>query len=62
MDELPVAEVIELEQLLARHAVRMTKDDVDSVMEVFTPDRICSAFGDRYELHHIPTRPSPTTP
>jgi hypothetical protein len=34
---MPIDDVIELEQLLARYAVGMTKDDIDAVVEVFTP-------------------------
>lgn len=51
----PVEDVIELEQLLARYAVGMTKDDVEAVMEVFTPDGTYSAFGDTYPLTDFPT-------
>jgi len=54
MEELPIADVIELEQLLARYAVGMTRDDVESVMEVFTPDGTYSAFGDTYPLADFP--------
>jgi hypothetical protein len=32
----------------------MTKDDVESVMEVFTPDGTYSAFGDVYPLADFP--------
>jgi hypothetical protein len=53
--DLPVADVIELEQLLAKYAVGMTKDDVDSVVEVFTPDGTYRAFGDTYQLADFPT-------
>jgi hypothetical protein len=55
MEQLPVADVIELQQLLARYAVSMTRDDVESVMEVFTPDGTYSAFGDTYPLADFPT-------
>jgi hypothetical protein len=55
MDPLPVADVIEIEQLLARYAVSMTKDDVEAVMEVFTPDGCYSAFGDTYPLADFPS-------
>ncbi len=55
MEELPIADVIELQQLLARYAVGMTRDDVESVMEVFTPDGTYSAFGDTYPLADFPT-------
>jgi hypothetical protein len=50
----PVEDVIELEQLLARYAVGMTKDDVEAVMEVFTADGTYSAFGDTYPLSDFP--------
>ena len=55
MGSPPVADVIELEQLLARYAVGMTTDDVDAVIEVFTPDGTYSAFGDTYPLADFPT-------
>ena len=55
MGDLPIADVIELEQLLARYAVGMTKDDVDAVVDVFTPDGTYSAFGDTYQLGDFPT-------
>ena len=48
-------DVIEIEQLLARYAVAMTKDDVEAVVEVFTPDGTYSAFGDTYALADFPT-------
>ena len=55
MGSPPVADVIELEQLLARYAVGMTRDDVDAVIEVFTPDGTYSTFGDTYPLTDFPT-------
>lgn len=55
MDEPLIADIIELEQLLARYAVGMTKDDVDAVVDVFTPDGTYSAFGDTYALADFPT-------
>ena len=48
-------DVIELTQTLARYAVGMTKGDVDSVVETFTPDGTYSAFGDTYPLADFPT-------
>jgi hypothetical protein len=51
----PIEDVVELQQVLARYAVGMTKDDVESVMEVFTPDGTYSAFGDTYTLADFPT-------
>ena len=55
MDQLPIEDVIELQQLLARYAVGMTKNDVESVMAVFAPGGTYSAFGATYELHDFPT-------
>ena len=49
-----VADTIELQQLLARYAVGMTKNDVASVVEVFTEDGTYSAFGDEYRLADFP--------
>ena len=49
-----IEDVIELQQLLARYAVGMTKGDVDAVVEVFTPDGTYSAFGDTYALADFP--------
>jgi SnoaL-like domain len=54
MDEDRIADIIELEQLLARYAVGMTKDDIEAVIEVFTPDGTYSAFGDTYTLADFP--------
>ncbi len=54
MDPAQQADLAELEQLLARYAVNMTKDDVDAVVEVFTPDGTYSAFGDTYALADFP--------
>lgn len=54
MDDARLADLIEIEQLLARYAVGMTKDDIDAVIEVFTPDGTYSAFGDTYALADFP--------
>jgi SnoaL-like domain len=55
MTQPPIADVIEIEQLLARYAVAMTKSDVDTVVaEVFTPDGSYSAFGSTYQLSDFP--------
>ena len=48
------ADVIEVEQLLARYAIGMTKDDVETVINVFTTDGTYSAFGDTYSLADFP--------
>jgi hypothetical protein len=55
VSDLPIADVLEIEQLLARYAVGMTRDDVDSVIEVFTPDGTYSAFGETYQLTDFPS-------
>ena len=55
MDQGDIADIIEVEQLLARYAVGMTKDDIEAVIEVFTPDGTYSAFGDTYTLADFPT-------
>jgi hypothetical protein len=54
VDSSLVADIIEIEQLLARYAVGMTKDDIDAVVEVFTTDGTYSAFGDTYALADFP--------
>jgi len=51
----PIEDVIELQQLLAKYGVGMSKDDVEMVMEAFTPDGTYSAFGDTYPLTDFPT-------
>jgi hypothetical protein len=55
MDHAELSDIVEIEQLLARYAVGMTKDDVESVMAVFTPDGTYRAFGDTYPLADFPT-------
>jgi hypothetical protein len=49
------ADLAELEQLLARYAVGMTKNDVESVVAVFAPGGTYTAFGDTYALDDFPT-------
>ena len=55
MAGLPIEDVLELQQLLARYAVGMTKDDVEAVMDVFAPEGTYSAFGDTYTIADFPT-------
>jgi hypothetical protein len=56
MAQPAISDIIEIEQLLARYAVGMTQDDVESVMDqVFTPDGTYSAFGSTYQLHDFPS-------
>jgi hypothetical protein len=54
MPSAPIEDIIELEQLLAKYAVGMTQDDIESVIEVFTADGTYSAFGDTYALVDFP--------
>ena len=54
MDTARTVDIIELEQVLARYAVGMTRDDVEAVIEVFTPDGTYSAFGTTYALEDFP--------
>ena len=54
MDPAAVADIIEIQQLLARYAVGMTQDDIETVIDVFTPDGTYSAFGDTYALADFP--------
>jgi hypothetical protein len=54
MDPACTAAIVEVEQVLARYAVGMTRDDVEAVMEVFTPDGTYSAFGATYALGDFP--------
>jgi hypothetical protein len=52
--DLPIEDIIEIEQLLATYAVAMTQGDVDTVIGAFTTDGTYSAFGDVYELKDYP--------
>jgi hypothetical protein len=54
MDPSKLADIVEIEQLLARYALSMTRDDIDDVIEVFTPDGTYTAFGDTYALADFP--------
>jgi hypothetical protein len=54
VDDQRSADILEIEQLLARYAVGMTKNDIDAVIDVFTPDGTYSAFGDTYALADFP--------
>jgi hypothetical protein len=54
MDAQEISDITEIGQLLARYAVGMTQDDIDAVVDVFTPDGSYSAFGDTYALADFP--------
>ena len=50
-----MADIIEIEQLLARYAGGMTKLDVEAVIDVFAPGGTYSAFGDVYGTDDFPS-------
>jgi len=54
VDPALLADIVEVEQLLARYAAGMTRNDVDAVLDVFTPDGTYSAFGETYGLADFP--------
>jgi SnoaL-like domain len=55
MAQPPTADAIEIEQLLAKYSVAMTKSDIKTVVaEVFAPDGTYSAFGSTYGLDDFP--------
>lgn len=49
-----IADIMEIEQLLARYAAGMTKFDMDMVRSVFTEDGTYSAFGATYMIDEFP--------
>lgn len=51
---LSIDDLMEIQQLLGRYAVHMTRGDIDGVLAVFTPDGTYSAFGDTYGLDEFP--------
>jgi SnoaL-like domain len=54
MEHSQIADITELQQVLARYAVGMTQDDIEAVVDVFTPDGTYSAFGATYTLEDFP--------
>ncbi|WP_194903717.1 nuclear transport factor 2 family protein [Catenulispora rubra] len=51
---MPLDDLIEIQQLLARYAVSITQGDIDAVLAVFTANGTYSAFGDTYPLAEFP--------
>ena len=47
-------DLVEIQQLLAKYAVTITQQDIDGLVEVFTPDGTYSAFGETYALERFP--------
>jgi hypothetical protein len=47
-------DIVEIQQLLAKHAVTITQQDIDGLLEVFSPDGTYSAFGETYALERFP--------
>jgi hypothetical protein len=55
MPDLPIADIVEIEQLCAKYAVAMTQQDIATVTDqVFAPGGTYRAFGSTYELHDFP--------
>ncbi|GFM20347.1 MULTISPECIES: nuclear transport factor 2 family protein [Mycobacteriaceae] len=53
-DPSRTADLVEIQQLLAKYAVTITQGDTDGLMSVFTPDGTYSAFGSTYTLARFP--------
>jgi SnoaL-like domain len=51
---LSTDDLVEINQLLARYAVTITKGDIDGLLAVFTADGSYSAFGDTHRLSEFP--------
>jgi len=51
---LSTDDLVEIQQLLARYAVTITRGDIDGLLAVFTPDGSYSAFGDTFALDQFP--------
>jgi hypothetical protein len=51
---LSTDDLVEIQQLLARYAVTITRGDIDGLLAVFTPDGTYSAFGEAYPLEEFP--------
>ena len=47
-------DLVEIQQLLARYAVTITRGDIDGLLTVFTADGTYSAFGDTFALDQFP--------
>jgi len=51
---LTTDDLVEIQQLLARYAVTITRGDIDGLLAVFTPNGTYSAFGDTFALDQFP--------
>jgi hypothetical protein len=49
-----IDDLVEIQQLLAKYAVTITRGDIEGLVTVFTPDGTYSAFGDTYPLDQFP--------
>jgi hypothetical protein len=47
-------DIVEIQQLLAKYAVTITRGDIEGLVSVFTPDGTYSAFGETYALERFP--------
>jgi hypothetical protein len=55
MDQNQISDIIELQQVLARYAVGMTRNDIETVISAFAPNGTYAAFGDVYDLTDFPS-------
>jgi hypothetical protein len=53
-DPARIADLVEIQQTLAKYAVTITQGDIDGLISVFTPDGTYSAFGSTYTLARFP--------
>jgi hypothetical protein len=51
---LSTDDLVEIQQLLARYAVTITRGDIEGLVGVFTPDGTYSAFGEVFSLDRFP--------
>lgn len=47
-------DLVEIQQLLARYALTITRGDIEGLLAVFTADGTYSAFGETYPLEEFP--------
>lgn len=53
------ADLVDIQQLLAKYAVTITQGDTDGLMSVFTQDGTYSAFGSTYTLARFQNSSTP---
>jgi hypothetical protein len=50
----PVDDIVEIEQVLARYALAVTKEDVPAIVAAFAPDGTYTAFGATHGVAELP--------